>query len=847
MALTYDDFSSQTTSEKIVLCHVEPAERLLIWTLDSGAIYTRVSDYFTIDVKIGTTSLTEASNATLSAGEWFYDIETSTIYVRMSDDSNPSGNNVVGYYRQFFANTPIVLPYDLASGADVPYLPYVKNNSAMTKALDEEQTGIALEASTKIKLENTDGFFDNTYDTLFYENKSVALYSWSPIIPMSEKRTLFLGEIQDKTFSSKEITLNCKDFIFNLREKVSLPLYSLGDGTIPESTIGTPKRRIYGQADGVECVALDNVLDGYALTGTLTNAGSATHVEGVGTFFLSELSPGDTLSIPLTKETLSVTIESIENNTELTLTEEVETAFILKSATVKPFTPWAGMNRRWSIAGHKLRQPTTTVASATQPNRMILSDGSDIFENDIISVDGVNVTVKRIEGNNLTLNQNLASTPSGGEAVIKNPISRAFIETDEGFIDLDWTLTNTTEAIIVFNGLAEFNIAPKRILQGSNTLTNGSRTVTASGVNFTDYLKPRDYISSDDIAHTNWYEILDVKEDELTLRDAYLGSTITSGTFMKNPIVINDDTLITVNCIGYENGSSAWVKTASDCVLHLLENDSVITNINSQSFVDADSDAPYVMSMLIPNRIGDDAPKIKEVIADINESVFGSLVTNTDFEATYSILTADKPTDLVVINQHDIIGEPVVKSKNEIVRKVNLKYRPFVDRFTKKNSFQTFEYTSSFVDDYIGARQEKDITVSLYSALDAVTMAQRISLYNSLSQSIVSVKAKLNLSSKSLNDKVSINLDRIYKRFSGRDRKKIGIINKVTTDGTNSTVEFNDLSNVFNRVMSIAPDSALDFTSALDTEKLLNAYVCDDSLEVPDTSSDAELGSNIVG
>jgi len=72
-------------------------------------------------------------------------------------------------------------------------------------------------------------------------------------------------------------------------------------------------------------------------------------------------------------------------------------------------------------------------------------------------------------------------------------------------------------------------------------------------------------------------------------------------------------------------------------------------------------------------------------------------------------------------------------------------------------------------------------------------------------------------------------------------------INKITTDGTNSTVEFNDLSNIFNRVMSIAPDAALDFTSALDTEKILNAYVCDDSLEVPDTSSDAELGSNIIG
>jgi len=847
MASTYDEFAAKTTSEKAILCHIEPAERLLIWTLDSGAIYTRSTDFFVIDVKVGTVSLTEASSAALNAGEWYYNLETGVCYIRMSDDSNPSGNNVVGYYRQFFSNIPMSLPYDLGSGAEVPYLPYVKSNSVMAKALDEEQTGIALESVTKIILENTDGFFDDTYDTLFYENKNMALYSWSPSIPITETRTLFIGTIQDKSFSPVQISFNCKDFVFKLREKLTLPLYSLGDGTIPESTIGTPKRRIYGKCDGVECVPLDNVLDGYDLTGTLIGGNNSDHVEGVGTFFLSELSPNDTLTIVLAKETLSLSIESIESNTELTLTEEVETDFLLKSATVKPRIPWSGMNRRWSIAGHKLREPTTTVASATQPNRMILTDGSDIFENDILSIDGTSVSVKRIEGNNLTLNQNLASTPSGGEAVVKNPVSRAFLGTDEGFITSEWTLSNTTEAIISFSGLAEFNLAPKRILQGSNTFTNGSRTVTASGVNFTDYLKSRDFIQSDDITHTNWYEILAVEETEITLRDAYTGGTTTGGTFMKNPVFLDDDSLITVDCIGYENGSSQWVKTASDCVLHLLENDSVITNINSQSFTDADNDAPYIMSMLIPERVGDDIPTIKDVISDINQTVFGSLVTNTEFEAVYNILTAEKPEDLEVIKQHDIIGEPTVKSRNEIVRKVNLKYRPFVDRFTGKSSFQTYEYTNDFVDDYIGSRQEKDLTVFLYSVLDAVVMAQRVALYRSLSQSIVSVKAKLNLSDKNLNDKLSISLDRIYKRFSGRDRKKIGIINKITTDGTNSTVEFNDLSNIFNRVMSIAPDAALDFTSALDTEKILNAYVCDDSLEVPDTSSDAELGSNIIG
>ena len=170
MTTTYTDFQNLNRSEKVVLCHIEPAERLLIWTLDSGAIYTRSTDYFVIDIKDGTTSLTEGTSAALSAGQWWYNSETGVCYVRMSDDSNPNTKDIVGYYRLFYASGPFDLPYDLSTGANVPYLSYLKSNSAITKQLDEENTGIALESSTKITLNNTDGHFDESFDTLFFEN-----------------------------------------------------------------------------------------------------------------------------------------------------------------------------------------------------------------------------------------------------------------------------------------------------------------------------------------------------------------------------------------------------------------------------------------------------------------------------------------------------------------------------------------------------------------------------------------------------------------------------------------------------------------------------------------------------
>lgn len=846
MATSYEEFSQKERSEKVVLCHIEPVQRLLIWTLDSGSQYKRSVDHFTIGVVDNVTAYTEGT-LPLNSGEWFYDAVSGELYVRASDDSNPNTRDLHATYRLFFSNSPLHLPYDLSSGEEVEYQGLLKSNSAIKKELDSDQIGIALESSTNIELHNGDGSFDEYYDTLFFENKRVRLWSWSPDIPLSEKRLLFDGQIQDKTFDPQRVRLSCKDFMFKLREKLSLPLFSSGDGNLSDSILNTPKRRIYGQVDNVRCVAIDNVLNGFSLTGTISGNFEGNTLTGIGTSFLDEVSPADTLTITIQTETLEISVESVESDTSLTIGEELEFGFSGQTAINSPSRPWRKRNRNWHIAGHKLREPTTTIVSGTQPNRFTVADGSDMFNGDLIDIDGFDVNIKRIVGNDIVLRQNLPSgTPSGGEVVTKNSVSRAFAGTKEAFINRDWTISNTTEAILNFNNLAEFNIAPQKSLSGSFTFTNGLRTVVISGIDALNQVQTRDWIRSDDITHTTWYEILEVEESQITLRTAYAGTNTTGGADKKNVELIEDNTLVTLNCIGLES-SGEWVKTASDAVKHLIENDSGITAIDTASFTEADADAPYILSMVIPETIGGSIPTVRDTITKINESVFGSLVNDTDFNLVYNVLTPEKPETLEEIKQHDIIGEPMVRSRNEIVRKVNLSYAPFTDRFKSEDSFKLIEFTNDFVDKYIGAKQELDITVFLYEDNDAQAIAERYAFYNSLSQSTVTVKSKLNLSILNLNDKLFVNLDRIYKRFGGKDRRKIGIVSKITKDGSNTSVEFNDLGNIFNRCMSIAPDTANEFTSATESEKIKNGYILDDDLEVPDITSDNEIGQFLIG
>ena len=77
--------------------------------------------------------------------------------------------------------------------------------------------------------------------------------------------------------------------------------------------------------------------------------------------------------------------------------------------------------------------------------------------------------------------------------------------------------------------------------------------------------------------------------------------------------------------------------------------------------------------------------------------------------------------------------------------------------------------------------------------------------------------------------------------------QKIGLINKITTDGDNMGIEINDLGNIFNRVPSIAPNATPDWNSATDAEELLYGWIVDNESEIPDTTSEEVLGSNIIG
>lgn len=590
------------------------------------------------------------------------------------------------------------------------------------------------------------------------------------------------------------------------------------------------------------------------LTATITTAFSGAQarnksvlnnkVFGTGTNFKTIFSPDDEIVVVVNDIENSYRIEDVVSDIELTLSDEIQDTFSLM--TTKPDVPYRGFNRNWHIAGHKLRSVTHNVASVIDENNIELDSISELFEGDTITINSNYRKIIRITGNKVRINQSLAGVLVG-QIVEKIPVPLVHSETQPYIFGRDYTVTNTvSDCIINFDSLAEFNVAKNKSLSISFQFTNGSDVVIATSTDrdLTNIFKPRDWVRSKDITHQVWYEILSVDQLQLRLRINYAGTNFLGQLNYRQPNYISDESLVTADCLGMEYDSE-WIKTPSHSVLQML--DSIgITEINTASFDDAKVDCQYIVSLALPQTIGSEMPSIRDAVTLINKSCFGSLYFDGDFNFTYKILNSSKPETLSSIKDEDILGFSV-QTRNQILGTVKINYRPFVDQNTSSETFKQISIESDFVAETSQIKREETLTAYLYDYEDALTIAERWRFFRSLSQSIVKVQAKLNFMLTNLNEPVFIELERLFKRYGGNGRRKIGIVNAVDKDGDSTSITFNDLGNIFNRVPAICPDSQNEYLLSESDEIAKYGFIVDNNTETPDVSSEMDLGNNLIG
>lgn len=832
--MNYQEFSQKTRSVKSIIAHMDAKRLAKIFTNDGSDVWSRIEDLFVVGVSVDGVAF--VSNQSVGLGEFWYDAAQKKLSVgRVAD---PRLSEVVVTYRLFLSDKPYNLPSGITSGDAVEYLPLIRSIGSLKFELDYEQTGIALESNSNITLENTGAFFDEIFDTLIWENQKVDFYSWSPSLPLSEARKIYSGFIKDKSYSKNLVRFSLVDIIFALRKSIQLGEFSSLDGTLSENDLGKPKARIYGKAKTMKTVGIDKTLEGYgigAISGTL---GSNVIT---GNNFLANLSPEDEIIVEVSGEVERLVVEQVTSNTSLTLTRELEFNLVGVFAKASPVVPYRFKNRFWHIAGHPLHEFVCKVVEVVAPNRLRVDTVKGLEPGDIISFGSQNRSILRVSGDQIILAQSFLPAPVVSDTLTRFPVLEVFFGTKRMISNRDFFLINGSNSIIDFDNLAEFNVSPVLRVGFNMTFTNESRDVTtAADVDLKTLFKTRDWIISGDISHQVWYEILEVQEKTLVLRTAYAGTSSTSIPNRKNVEYIEDNSLITVSCFGVERDGQ-WIRTPSQSVRDLVLNDAGISGINEDSFNAAKEIAPYTSSMVIREEV-----KIRDIISDFNRSCFGSLYQKNDFSIAYSILNADKEDELEEIRDDDILDFSA-KTSNAIVNRVIVNYRQFVDIFSGEDTNEIAEFSSDFVNQTSGIEQTRQVTIFLYDDLDAETIAQRIALFNSLSQSVVTVKAKLQFMLSALNDRVFISLDRLFKRYGSGSRKKIGIINSIVKTESDTQIELNDLSGVFTRVPSISPSDAVEFNLSTESERTKYGYIVDDDTLTPDNMSEEDLGNNLIG
>jgi len=847
--MQYSDFQNKTSSEKITLCFLKASKRLMGWTLHSGSVYKIENlDVIVDGIEDSGTAYSEAASiGATTASKYFYDVDTQTLYLRTTGSDNPNSRFIVLRQKLCFSNVPVVLPHDLNTGAEVPFKPLISNSSQFGVSIDViEQTSEAIEGSGSVSFVNDQDFWPSNYDKWFFENQECSIYSHNRDLEPTEALLIFKGKVEKRSYSPTQVTFQLKDQFAEIRSPISLG--TIGDlaqrtGTDLENA---RQRLILGNVKGLRPVNLDQVLEGYPITGTISATYNDETITGSGTAFFTELSPDDQLVL----DGVTYTVASVASDTSIELTEPYSEVAGLSGATALliPEKPKRFINRVWKVAGHAVRQPSTTVQNGSSITRLFLDDASDIEVGDQLYIgtlgSGELVTVSSLVGDNqVELSTSLALIPPIGTAVLRPAVQNVRINDTLLVYYQDYTFDATT-ATLTLRDTAEANSSAIKQTATNMTFSNGSRTVT--GQNFKNTIEPGYMVGI--LGNANFFEVLSIESDtSLTLRTVSTFDGTNKGRY-KSLIFDPASTVLSLDCLGKTvDGTSggALIGTVPSAVKAMLTDAGLGSLIDTSSFTEAEEVAYQKIGLVLPATFNDTkAPTYREVINLLNRSSFCSLVQNSSFQFALEVLQPSKPTSSRRFSESDILSLSFTSTSENMIKTAIVSYLPKeYDYLTGKNSIATHQKTSDVSNYILKTTREQTFPTYLVSSNDAQIHANRWAYLLENTAGRIQFRTKLQGMSVEIGDIVEIEHRKLFERFGGSDNRRLMFVESVKKSGSVVEIEATDLSNSFNRICSINSISN-EYSSATPDEKIYGGFYTDQYGLIDDSSE--TFGTNLI-
>ena len=838
MANTFNEYQYEPVSEKNGLVRMNAKLRLIGWVNHAGDVYKfDDSDYAIIDkLEDSGTPYTEVSTlAAVSAGKFFNDRVNKIIYVEASDSSNPNSRYLVLTFKLFYSNFPTIQPWDLATGEDVYWEPMLKDITSFTQELDhDQQLGQAIEAQGTISLVNDVDYWTDRFEIWSWDNQEVEAWHWHKDLPITEAKKIFEGRVQKKSMRSGNVMFIVKDFLNELRTNIELlDMSEVVGARITESEQSYLQRRIYGRVYGRLGVNIDQVLDeGYPITGTVSIAGGAQTITGIGSLFLKEFTADDRIVIVSDE----YTIKTVTNNTSMIITEEASTTRVNVPASILPDTPKRYINRKWRFAGHALKEPVTTISDIRSLRIFQVDSNADFFDGDDIYVNtlgaGEVAFVEVVKGlGTLDLVQSMDSYYPPGTVVRRPAVQNVQISGQKLQYYRDYTF-NAATAELELNELAEFNVSPIRGVVGTVRFNNGSNVIDGTGTAFGAHLKPGYWIKP--FTGGSWFEVLFVESDtKAYLRANWSEATTLFVDSIYKPTVALDveEDVLTVELLGMTaDGTTTgeFLSNGPQIVEDLLTELGYAAKIDAASFSNAKDIADHMLGFIVPSELSNETtPTFRDVIDKINVSIFGSVIQNQQFLIEYNLLSPKRPTSTVKFQEHDILQLTSTKNNDLMAKTAKVEYQRREHDFgSGEESFRYSEKTSNYAKYVTETSREKPISTYLADEKDAVIFAARWAFISEYGSTVVKIKTKMQGSQFEINDLIDLTHEKFYRQL-GVSARKIAAIQSIKKGIKDYIIELEDLSNAFSRCGIIAAAGANNYDNSTEDDKLYLGFYTD--------------------
>lgn len=255
--MAYADLLERDNINSQYLAVLNPRRRITgTWTLIIGTRYSISFDYgFVNRLDLDTDELDEASDATVSDGDWFYDPSAQVVY--FDNGSDPNGEFITAHYELYVGTFDASfnrIPTDSTSLV-VYYEPLIIKSPAILQNISDVLFGFLPTQTSNISLSSVTGFFLRHLSDSSFFDAPIKIYHYLDKLETANVKQVVSGLGGNITYNDTTIDLTVYDgyqvFNQNYRNRLGDTFFAKSDfPNIDPIFQAKPIRKVFGVVEG---------------------------------------------------------------------------------------------------------------------------------------------------------------------------------------------------------------------------------------------------------------------------------------------------------------------------------------------------------------------------------------------------------------------------------------------------------------------------------------------------------------------------------------------------------------------------------------------------------------------